>query len=202
VFEKTGSVSAMPPKHKKTSQKREETKIKLEAMVAEFPNLSVRKYASAAEVSPTLIFNILHDDIHLKPYKYQTWHKLEAHDFAPWADSIPCTGIEVPLFDKKVLVWCGISVNRIFGPFYFEKSVNQQNYLEMLQTFFWPRLLKVPNSQNHYFQQDGATPHTANDVQDWLKRKFSRRFLDKTMWPPRSPDLNPCDFFYGVILRA
>jgi len=151
-------------------------------MVAEFPNLSVRKYASAAEVSPTLIFNILHDDMHLKPYKYQTWHKLEAHDFAPrvkfaewylsqpqqtkeflifsdevyltltqpvnkqnnriWANSIPCTGIEVPLFDKKVLVWCGISVNRIFRPFYFEKSVNQRNYLEMLQNFFGQDCLK------------------------------------------------------------
>ena len=83
VFEKTGSVSPMPPKHKAPSQKREQTKIKLETMVNEFPNLSIRKAASAVGVSPTLIYHVLHDDMHLKPYKYQTWHKLEVHDHEP-----------------------------------------------------------------------------------------------------------------------
>ena len=69
----------------------------------------------------------------------------------------------------------------------------------MLKDHFWPRQLDTANYKKHYFQQDGATPHTAKKVQDWLKTKFSDKFVDKTMWPPRSPDLNPCDFFYGVI---
>ena len=30
-------------------------------------------------------------------------------------------------------------------------------------------------------------------VQNWLKGKFLDKFIDKNKWPPRSPDLNPCD---------
>ena len=55
---------------------------------------------------------------------------------------------------------------------------------------------------NNYFQQDGTTPHTANTVQDWLASKFSENFFAKKMWPPRSPDLNPCDFYLWGHLES
>ena len=58
----------------------------------------------------------------------------------------------------------------------------------------------MPSFQKYYFAQDGATPHTANAVQNYLKSK-SKRFFDKSMWPPRSPDLNPCDFFLWGYLK-
>ena len=45
-----------------------------------------------------------------------------------------------------------------------------------------------------YFQQDGAPPHRKKEVQDWLKGKFGDKFINTSRWPPRSPDLNPCDF--------
>ena len=45
------------------------------------------------------------------------------------------------------------------------------------------------------FQQDGATPHTANKSQQWCRNNF-KFFLNKHHWPPNSPDLNPLDFFY------
>ena len=28
------------------------------------------------------------------------------------------------------------------------------------------------------------------------------KFIDKKKWPPRSPDLNPCDFYLWGILKA
>ena len=77
VFEKTGSVAHMPPKRKNPSQKREDAKKQLETMVTDFSTISIRKAASAVGVSPTLVYHILHDDLHLKPYKYQEWHKLK-----------------------------------------------------------------------------------------------------------------------------
>jgi hypothetical protein len=46
-------------------------------MVLDFPNLSIRKAASAIGISPTLAYHIFHDDLHLKPYKLHLWHKLE-----------------------------------------------------------------------------------------------------------------------------
>ena len=119
-----------------------------------------------------------------------------------WLKSRPTDGIERPLQDQKVLVWCAFSASKIYGPYFFEESVNQHNYLEMLQNFFWPLHQRVPHPQKYYFQQDGATPHTARVVQDWLSEKFEDRFIDKSMWPPRSPDINPCDFYLWGYLKS
>ena len=95
VFEKNNSVTHMPPKWKNLSQIREDAKKQLETMVTDFSTISIRKAASAVGVSPTLVYHILHDDLHLKPHKYQEWHKLDAHDyekrveFAHWFLSRP-----------------------------------------------------------------------------------------------------------------
>jgi len=241
MFEKTGSVAHKRSERTKPSPKREEAKNQLENLVSKFPNLTIRKAASAINISTTLVYSILHDDLHLKPYKYHDWHKLEHYDYQRrldfahwflslpantkfsliccdeayfyltlpinkqnnriWAQSQPHQGIEIPLHDEKILVWCAISADKIYGAHYFENAVNQHNYLEMLQTFFWPKHLRTANYQKYYFQQDSATPHAANNVQMWLTSKFSNRFIDKGKWPPRSPDLNPCDFFLWGYLK-
>jgi hypothetical protein len=118
-----------------------------------------------------------------------------------WSESKPSDKIERPLHDDKVLVWCAISCGRLYGPYFFDTAINQHNYLHMLQNFFWKRHCQVPEFQKYYFAQDGATPHTASIVQDYLKSKLSARFIDKEKWPPRSPNLNPCDFFLWGYLK-
>ena len=67
MFEKNGSVAHMAPKRKEPSQKREDAKNQLETMVTDFSTFSIRKAASAVGVSPTLVYHILHDDLHVKP---------------------------------------------------------------------------------------------------------------------------------------
>ncbi|GBN90917.1 hypothetical protein AVEN_239312-1, partial [Araneus ventricosus] len=53
--------------------------------------------------------------------------------------------------------------------------------------------------------QDGAPPHIAATVKQLLNLHFgngriiSRHFL--TAWPPRSPDLNPCDFWLWRLTK-
>ncbi len=204
-FENTGSVARKARKNAELSEKRSATRNQLETLVRDFPNLSVRKAASAAGVSPTLIFTILHDDLHLKPYKLSHWHKLEEHDYEKrvifaewflklpnnakffficsdeayftltqpinrqnnriWSETAPFEGIEVPLNDEKVLVWCTFSSGGIYGPYFFETTVKKENYLEMLQTFL-RRHCQVLNCKKYYFQQDGATSHTTDMVQN------------------------------------
>ena len=47
--------------------------------------------------------------------------------------------------------------------------------------------------------QDGATPHTTKDNLEYLKLKFQDRLISNRsdiIWPPKSPDLNPLDFFF------
>lgn len=65
----------------------------------------------------------------------------------------------------------------------------------MLKNWFWPKHLRTEEYEKYIFQQDGARPHTTRAVQTWMKEKFGRKFIAKEKWPPRSPDLNPCDFF-------
>jgi hypothetical protein len=54
-----------------------------------------------------------------------------------------------------------------------------------------------------YFQQDGALPHFHRDVTTFLDETLPGCCVGRgspTVWPPRSPDLTPLDFFaWGFI---
>ena len=103
-----------------------------------------------------------------------------------WYQSTPLNGVEKPLHDMNILAWCGISENRVFGPFYFSETVNQANYQDMLKSFFWPKLLRTADCKIYHYEQGGARPHTAESVQTWLTSKFGPRFINKELWPPRT----------------
>jgi hypothetical protein len=120
-----------------------------------------------------------------------------------WAEFQPNELHETPLNDEKAMVWCAFSAKKVYGPYFFNENVNSQNYLDMLKKFFWPLHLKVKKREKFYFMQDGASPHRQKDVQTWLKGKFGDRFIDAAHWPPRSPDLNPCDFsLWGTLKKT
>ena len=46
------------------------------------------------------------------------------------------------------------------------------------------------------FQQDNATAHTANESMTELRHVFCCRIISKELWPTRSPDLTPNDFYF------
>lgn len=112
---------------------------------------------------------------------------------------------QVPLHSPKVNVWCAISSKSIIGPYFFEEdTVNGQNYLEMLERFFYPALQRMRIARKIYFQQDGAPPHYQLDVRRWLNEKFPGKWIGRRgsiEWAPRSPDLTPCDFFLWGYLK-
>ena len=60
-----------------------------------------------------------------------------------------------------------------------------------------------PNLDNIWFQQDGATCHTANATLNLLRPIFENRIISKrgdVNWPPRSCDLTPLDYFsWGAV---
>lgn len=83
-----------------------------------------------------------------------------------------------------------------------------QAYLDFLQNDL-PRLLReaaVPQAiiDRMIFQQDGAAVHFRIIVRDYLNAQFPGGWIGRGSphfpWPPRSPDLNPLDFFaWGYI---
>ena len=54
-----------------------------------------------------------------------------------------------------------------------------------------------------YYQQDGATCHTSNASMREIESFFFKTELSqKNVWPPRSPDLTPADFFLWGLLEG
>ena len=58
---------------------------------------------------------------------------------------------------------------------------------------------------NMWFQQDGATSHTAHVTNALLKTKFDERVISRNgpvNWPPRSCDLTPLDYFLWGYVKS
>ena len=56
-----------------------------------------------------------------------------------------------------------------------------------------------------WFQQDGATCHTATETIDLLKQKFGESIFSRNgpvNWPPRSCDLTPLDYFLWGYVKS
>ncbi|GFX68387.1 hypothetical protein TNCV_2817611 [Trichonephila clavipes] len=80
-------------------------------------------------------------------------------------------------------------------------TVNGDRYRAMLSNFFIPEL-NNHDVQELWFQQDGATCHTARATIDLLKDTFGDRLISRfgpVNWPPRSCDLTPLDYFCGAM---
>ncbi|GFV00764.1 uncharacterized protein TNCV_1385832 [Trichonephila clavipes] len=76
-------------------------------------------------------------------------------------------------------------------------TVNGDRYRAMITNFFIPEL-NNHDVQELWFQQDGATCHTARATIDLLKDTFGNRLISRfgsVNWPPRSCDLIPLDYF-------
>jgi hypothetical protein len=129
-----------------------------------------------------------------------------------YAETNPKVTREKPLHSPRVTVWCALNATTIIGPYFFEDetganvTVNSERYLHMLKAFFLPELKRkrIP-LRKVWFQQDGATSHTTNEVLAFLKSKFGNRLISRRTslpWPPRSPDLNSPDFYLWGHLKA
>ncbi|GFW40634.1 uncharacterized protein TNCV_4824701 [Trichonephila clavipes] len=79
--------------------------------------------------------------------------------------------------------------------------VNGDRSRAMITNFFIPEL-NNHDVQELWFQQDGATCHTARATVDLLKDTFGDHLISRfgpVNWPPRSCDLIPLDYFCGAM---
>ena len=90
-----------------------------------------------------------------------------------WAKENPKELHQKPLHSEKVTVWCTMSKFGVIGPYFFEDdrgmavTVNAERYVAMLQEFFLPCMQEnEPDIQGVWFQQNGATAHTAQCFND------------------------------------
>lgn len=104
-----------------------------------------------------------------------------------------------------VNLWAGIMNGAIIGPFELPARLRGPDYLNFLQNDLPNLLENVPLAirAHMWFQHDGAPAHSTRVVRQFLDATFPERWIGRggtIQWPPRSPDLNPLDFFLMGVL--
>ena len=121
-----------------------------------------------------------------------------------WGTATPNEVLQRPLHSKKCTAWVAMSKHGIIGWFEDENgepfTVTKERYVKVLQ-HYWTALGRRNRGsfkRDWWFEQDGATPHTANVTLEWLDQRFPHRLVSRCRnpeWSPHSPDLIPPDFF-------
>ncbi|GFS57742.1 transposable element Tc3 transposase [Trichonephila clavipes] len=111
---------------------------------------------------------------------------------------------------RRKTVWCALWAGGIIGPYFFKNdeghniTVNGDRYRAMITNFFIPEL-NNHDVQELWFQEDGATCHTARATIDLLKDTLGDRLISRfgpVNWPPRSCDLTPLDYFLWGYVKS
>ena len=134
--------------------------------------------------------------------------EINRHNCRYWTDINPCWMIDSKTQHKQsVNVWAGILNNTIIGPYFIDGNLNAQKYESLLKEHIVPKVRQL--AEHHtgelWFQQDGATPHYAVSVRNYLNVEFRNKWIGRRgeiEWPARSPDLSPLDYFLWGHLKS
>jgi len=102
-------------------------------------------------------------------------------------------------------VSCSILGDYLIGPHFFDAILNGNTYTNFLNNTLPLLLEDIPLSLRPvmWFQQDDVPPHYARSSRDALNIIYPNRWIGRgslTLWLPRSPDINPLNFFLSRAL--
>lgn len=123
------------------------------------------------------------------------------HNYHSWSIGNPHLTRESNFQEQfSVNLWSGILNGQLIGPFELPDRLNGEAYLEFLRNDLHVLLEDVDllTRRSMILQNDGAPCHYARIVRQHLTERFRNRWIGRggpIAWPPRSPDLNPIDFF-------
>jgi hypothetical protein len=84
--------------------------------------------------------------------------------------------------------------------------VTSDQYVHVVNEFLFPEFHRRDIDLTIvWFQQDGATAHTARQSMNILRTVFEHRIISRygdISWPARSPDLSACVFFLWGYLKS
>ena len=90
---------------------------------------------------------------------------------------------------------------RIIGPIFLTDTINSERYRKNVLEPFVAQLSER-EIEHAWFQQDGATAHTAVKSLEFLDGIFANRVISRGIWPARSPDLTPLDYYLWGELKG
>lgn len=133
---------------------------------------------------------------------------INTHNLHEWKDENPHL-IRNRSYQRRwsINIWAGLLNNNVIGPYILPNRLNSALYNQFLnENLPLPLLDEVPLASrlNCWFQHDGAPAHYGIQVRNLLNELFPERWIGRggpIQWPPRSPDLNPLDFFFWGYLK-
>ena len=119
---------------------------------------------------------------------------------------MPVWSINVTLLESVCFVQSPVKKCMVHS-FFAEGTSIGMTYLDMLQLWLMPQLQNIPT---FIFQQDGSPAHFHCEVYQYLNTVLPGHWIGRAsgndqpllLWPPRSPDIMPCDFFFGDMSKT
>lgn len=106
----------------------------------------------------------------------------------------------------SVNVWAAVIGRTFIGPHYLPDNLNGTSYLQFLETVLIGLLEDIPLEirQTMIYQNDGCPAHFARPVREYFDRNYRNRWIGRNgpiLWPARSPDITPVDFYVWGRLK-
>jgi len=138
------------------------------------------------QIEPSLIKNICFSDVStfllnglVNKQNCRYWNNENPHVFREGHTQFP----------QKLNVWARILGNEIIGPIFIDGNLTAELYLNLLQNKIDPLITQSLQNQvdeeswlderHLHFQQDGAPPHYALRVRQWLNERFRGKWIGR-----------------------
>ncbi|KYN11266.1 hypothetical protein ALC57_16584 [Trachymyrmex cornetzi] len=134
-----------------------------------------------------------------------------------WCEDNPHAIVESRSQQFLLNVWVGIVGDFLIGPYFLPLRLDGALYREFLEEDLPQLLQEVPLMMRHTrlcsdshlppmcFMHGGAPAYFSITVRQYLDRVYNNRWIGRAgtqLWPSRSPDLNPLDYFLWGHLKS